>query len=258
MIEGQPSFLEGPNGRLAYRRVAGATPGLFWLGGYASDMAGTKATFLADRAAQQGRAFLRFDYSGHGDSDNRFEDGTIGLWLEDALAAFDRLTEGPQIVIGSSMGGWIASLLALRRAGRVAGMVLIAPAADFTEELILKTLPEDLRTRLFAEGRIAEPSPYGGVTVVTRRLVEEGRRHLVMGGEIAIHCPVRILQGMRDEDVPYAHALAFADRLASRDVALTLIKEGDHRLSGPVDLERLAAAVGDVVAAAAMRSGRAS
>lgn len=233
------SFLEGPNGRLAYRRLAGAGPGVMWLGGFASDMTGTKANHLADWAARSGRAFVRFDYSGHGLSAGRFRDGAIGAWLDDALGVLDTLTEGPQILVGSSMGGWIASLMTLRRKDRVAGLVLIAPAPDFTEELIWKGLSKADRKRLTRDGRIEEPSPYGGTTIVTLRLVEDGRDHLLMGGPVDIGCPVRILQGMKDADVPYAHALRFADLLASRDVELTLVKDGDHRLSNEPDLRRL-------------------
>jgi len=232
-------FVEGPNGRLAARRIKGRGPGIFWLGGFASDMTGTKAEFLARWAEAERRAFLRFDYSGHGGSEGRFEDGTIGAWTEDALAVFDACAEGPQILVGSSMGGWIAALLALRRPERVSAAVFIAPAPDFTEELIWKSLSDGDRERLLRDGRIEAPSPYGGTTLITRRLVEEGRRHLLLGAPISIYCPVRILQGMADMDVPFMHAIRFAGLLASPDVAATLIKAGDHRLSGPADLERL-------------------
>jgi pimeloyl-ACP methyl ester carboxylesterase len=231
--------LARPEGRLAYRRIRGRGPGLVWLGGFASDMTGTKAEHLAARAQGAGRDFLRFDYSGHGASEGRFEDGSITRWTEDALAVFDAASEGPQILVGSSMGGWIASLLALRRPERVAAIVFIAPAPDFTEALIWATMDATTRERLMREGRIVEPSPEGGVTYVTRRLVEDGRRNLLLGGEIAISCPVRILHGMKDADVPFEHALLFAARLQSRDVEVTLVKDGDHRLSTPADLDRL-------------------
>lgn len=239
----QPSFLRGPNGRLAFRRRDGAGPGLVWFGGFAADMTGTKAAFLAGWTKAEGRAFLRFDYSGHGQSEGRFEDGCISDWTADALAVFDGETEGPQILIGSSMGAWIASLLALKRPGRVAGMIFIAPAPDFTEALIWNSMDEETRAQLMADGRIIEPSPDGGVTFITRKLIEDGRRNLILGGPIAIACPVRILHGMKDADVPYAHAIRFAEAIASTDVQLTLVKDGDHRLSGPRDLERLKAAV---------------
>jgi pimeloyl-ACP methyl ester carboxylesterase len=245
----QAQFHEGPNGALAYLRQPGRGPGLFWLGGFSSDMSGTKADFLGDWAAREGRAFLRFDYSGHGLSAGRFEDGTIGGWLADALSIFDAQAEGPQILVGSSMGGWIAALLALRRKARIAGLVLIAPAPDFTEALVLSGLSPADRTRLFAEGRLELASPYGGKTVFTGRLIEEGRGHLLLGGPIDILCPVRILQGMKDEEVPYPHALRFAALLASRDVEVTLVKEGGHRLSEPADLDRLVRTVATLCAA---------
>ena len=231
--------LAGPSGRIAWKRVRGRGPALFWLGGFASDMTGTKAAHLARSALTEGRAFLRFDYSGHGASEGRFEDGSISGWTEDALAVFDSLAEGPQIVIGSSMGGWIASLLALKRPRRVAALVFIAPAPDFTDALIWASMDEATRERLMREGRIVEPSPYGGVTFITRRLIEDGRRNLLLGGPIAIACPVRILHGMKDEEVPFAHALRFAEGIASPDVEITLVKDGDHRLSRPADLDLL-------------------
>lgn len=239
MIKEEAGFVPREHGRLAYRRIRGRGPGLFWLGGFASDMTGTKAAFLADRARREGRSFLRFDYSGHGASDGAFEDGGISRWAEDALAVFDAVAQGPQILVGSSMGGWIASLLALKRPDRVAAIVFIAPAPDFTEALIWETMDGATRERLMREGRIVEPSPDGGVGFITRRLIEDGRRNLILGAPIAIACPVRILHGMKDEEVPFAHALRFAGRIASPDVELTLIKNGDHRLSGPADLDRL-------------------
>lgn len=235
----EEGFLERTEGRIAWRRIAGAGPGLVWLGGFASDMTGTKAAFLAEKCAAAGRAFLRFDYSGHGASEGSFEEGTISRWTEDARAAFDALTAGPQILVGSSMGAWIASLVALRRTERIAAIVFIAPAPDFTEALIWATMDETTRQRLMSEGRIVEPSPYGGISYVTRRLIEDGRRNLLLGSEVGVECPVRILHGMKDEDVPYEHALNFAKKLAARDVEVTLVKDGDHRLSTPADLERL-------------------
>lgn len=239
-----PAFLDGPNGRIAYRRREGTGPGLVWLGGFRSDMLGTKASFLDDWAERQGRAFLRFDYSGHGESDGRFEDGSVGEWAADALAAFDALTEGPQILIGSSMGAWTASLVALARPDRIAGAVFIAPAPDFTERLMWPSFSDEERETLLREGRLEQPSDYSDEPdVITRKLIEDGREHLVMTGPVAIRAPVRILQGMRDDAVPWRHALAFAELLDSDDVEITLTKAGDHRLSTPADLERLAAAL---------------
>ena len=247
---------------IAVRAQAGATPGLFWLGGYKSDMKGTKAVALADWATQVGRACVRFDYSGHGESDGAFTDGTIGRWLADSLAVFDACCAGPQILIGSSMGGWLALLLTreLKRrfsshppplagegrvgAATVAGMVLIAPAVDFTEELMWKRFTPEIKRELEETGVWARPSQYSAEPyLVTRQLIEEGRRHLLLGGLIETGCPVRILQGVEDPDVPWQHAVELTSRLASDDVVLTLVKDGDHRLSRPEDIERMIAAV---------------
>lgn len=236
--------IDGPNGRLAWRRVDGAGPGVVWLGGYRSDMTGTKAGRLADWAEASRRAFLRFDYSGHGESGGVFEDGCISGWFADARFVFDRLTEGPQILVGSSMGGWIACLLALARSERVAGIVFVAPAPDFTEELMWKGFTEAQKAALMRDGRLEIPSDYGPEPdVVTRRLIEDGRDNLVLGRAGAITCPVRILQGMKDPDVPWRHALRLAEALGSVDLLVTLSGEGDHRLSGTADLDRLVAAV---------------
>jgi pimeloyl-ACP methyl ester carboxylesterase len=236
---------------IAVRAQAGAAPGLFWLGGYKSDMKGTKAEALADWTAQAGRACVRFDYSGHGESEGAFTDGTIGRWLADSLAVFDACCAGPQILIGSSMGGWLALLLtrALKQRGRdgaasIAGMVLIAPAVDFTEELMWKRFTPEIKHELEATGVWTRPSQYSPEPyLVTRQLIEEGRKHLLLGGLIETGCPVRILQGVEDPDVPWQHAVELTSRLASDDVVLTLVKDGDHRLSRPEDIERMIAAV---------------
>jgi pimeloyl-ACP methyl ester carboxylesterase len=236
---------------IAVRALEGAPPGLFWLGGYKSDMKGTKAVALADWAAQTGRACVRFDYFGHGESEGAFTDGTIGRWLADSLAVFDACCAGPQILIGSSMGGWLALLLTreLKRrkgAGKasVAGMVLIAPAVDFTEELMWKRFTPEIKRELEDNGVWARPSQYSAEPyLVTRQLLEDGRKHLLLGGLIETGCPVRILQGVEDPDVPWRHAVELTSRLASDDVVLTLVKDGDHRLSRPEDIERMIAAV---------------
>jgi len=236
---------------IAIRAIAGAPPGLFWLGGYKSDMKGTKAQALADWAARQGRACVRFDYSGHGESEGAFTDGTIGRWLAESLAVFDACCHGPQVLIGSSMGGWLALLLvrALRQRAEagpagIAGLVLIAPAIDFTEELMWKRFTSEIKRELETKGVWARPSQYSPEPyLVTRQLIEEGRRHLLLGGMIETGCPVRILQGVLDPDVPWQHAKALVARFACDDVVLTLIKDGDHRLSRPEDIERLIAAV---------------
>lgn len=240
----ETGFIDGPSGRIAYRRIAGRGPGLVWFGGFKSDMTGTKAEHLSDWAAGEGRAFLRFDYSGHGASNGRFEDGTISGWLDDALAAFDQLTQGPQVLIGSSMGGWIAALLALRREHRIAGAVFIAPAPDFTEALLWNQLTGPERDEIFHRGRLVDHSPYDPEpSIITRALIEDGRKHLILGAPIAINAPVRILQGMADEEVPWRHALEFANRLQTDDLDVTLIKTGDHRLSKPQELARIIAAI---------------
>src|ERR1700719_4223543 len=243
---------EGHEGRgIAVRAIAGRSPGLFWLGGYKSDMKGTKAVALDEWAQHAGRACVRFDYSGHGESEGAFTDGTIGRWLADSLAVFDAYDRGPQILIGSSMGGWLALLLAreLKRRGHngaasIAGMVLIAPAVDFTEELMWKRFTPEIKRELEDTGVWARPSQYSPEPyLVTRRLIEEGRKHLLLGSLIETGCPVRILQGVEDPDVPWQHAVELTSRLASDDVVLTLVKDGDHRLSRPEDIERMIAAV---------------
>ncbi|RAI41887.1 alpha/beta hydrolase [Rhodoplanes roseus] len=241
--------------RIAVRRRAGATPGIVWLGGFMSDMKGTKAQALDDWAATQGRALVRFDYSGHGESDGAFADGTIGSWLEDAVAVVTQVCRGPQILVGSSMGGWIALLLVRALARRatpgeasVAGMVLIAPAVDFTEELMWKRFPPAVKRELETTGRFERPTDYDtGPYVITKRLIEEGRDHLLLGGLIETGCPVRIIQGVQDPDVPWQHANALVTRLARDDVILTLVKDGDHRLSRPEDIDRMLRAVAEMV-----------
>jgi pimeloyl-ACP methyl ester carboxylesterase len=236
---------------IAVRLRAGTSPGLFWLGGFKSDMKGTKAAALDAWAEGKGRAIVRFDYSGHGESGGDFADGTIGRWLEETLAVFAACVRGPQIVIGSSMGGWLALLLARALAERakesLAGLVLIAPAVDFTEELVWKRLPPDVRREIEEKGAWLRPSSYGdGPYPITRRLIEEGRNHLLLGGMIEPGCPVRILQGVQDPDVPWQHAVELCSRIARDDVVLTLVKDGDHRLSRPEDIERLIAAVSEL------------
>ncbi len=240
-----PDRLETADGQvLAYHRSPGRSPGVVFLGGYASDMTGTKAIALEAHVRSRGHAFLRFDYRGHGQSGSRFEDGTIGRWRDDALAAIDALTEGPQVLVGSSMGGWIALLVALTRPERVAGLVGIAAAPDFTEDLMWAEFDEAQRATLSAERILRLPSAYSDQpTVVTMDLIEDGRTHLLLRAPIPIPRPVRLLQGMRDPDVPYRHALTLADRLESDDVQIRLIKDGDHRLSTARDLAILAETV---------------
>ena len=230
--------------RIAYEHSAGLAPGVMFCGGFMSDMTGSKASALAAHCAAQGRAFVRFDYSGHGASDGRFVDGTIGLWRDQALAVLDTLTTGPQVVVGSSMGGWIALLLALARPERVRGLVLLAPAPDFTQAIWDAELDAAERARLLADGHIERPSEYSAEPyVITRQLIDDGRRHLLLNQPIDITCPVRILHGMRDSDVAWQRSITLVERLSGADVTLTLLKNGDHRLSGAADLERLTAVV---------------
>jgi pimeloyl-ACP methyl ester carboxylesterase len=245
----------GERRALAVRQRDGAAPGLVWLGGYKSDMKGTKAVALDEWAQAQQRAIVRFDYSGHGESGGDFTDGTIGRWLADSLGVFDACCRGPQILIGSSMGGWLALLLVRELSRRqqagaatVAGLVLIAPAVDFTEVLMWQRFTPAIKQELEQKGVWARPSQYSPEEpyLVTRTLIEEGRNHLLLGGMIDTGCPVRILQGVQDPDVPWQHAVELVSRIARDDVVLTLVKDGDHRLSRPEDIERLLAAVAEI------------
>ena len=242
-----PQFLARPDGnRIAYRQVAGEGPTVLWLGGFHSDMTGTKAQVLADQAEATGAAYLRFDYFGHGESDGDFADGTITRWREDALAVIDELTEGPLVLVGSSMGGWIACLAAMVRPERVKAMVLIAPAPDFTAKLMEPDLSDEARAAIAKDGFWIRPSEYDdGGYAITRELLEDGARWSILQGDVPIDVPVRVLQGGADPDVPWTHALELANSLKSDDVVFILIKDGDHRLSRPRDLERLVAAVSE-------------
>ena len=224
---------------LAWSRLAGRGPTVVFLPGFNSDMAGSKATALRDWCAAHGRAMLRLDYSGHGISGGRFEDGSIGRWMDDALLVIDRMTDGPLLLVGSSMGGWIGLLIALRRRPRVAGLVGIAAAPDFTECMIWDGLTEAEQADLMHTGRRIVPSQYGDPYIITKGLIEDGRNHLLLGAPIGLDCPVRLLQGQRDDDVPWRHALDIAANLASDDVQITLIKDGDHRLSRESDIALL-------------------
>jgi hypothetical protein len=241
-------FLARPDGeRVAWRRVEGAGPAVVWLGGFKSDMAGTKAQALADWAAAAGRAYVRFDYFGHGESSGDFGAGTITRWRADALAVLDQLTEGPVVLVGSSMGGWIACLAAMAAPERVKAMVLVAPAPDFTEKLMTPEIPPDGHAALAAEGVWLRPSEYGDPYPITRTLLEDGLRWSILGAEpVPVEVPVRILQGGADPDVPWRHALELANALKGQDVVFTLIKDGDHRLSRPQDIARILAAVEEV------------
>lgn len=235
-------FLDHGGAAIAYRRTSGLAglTGLAWLGGFHSDMLGEKATALHLAAERAGRAFVRFDYFGHGESDGRFEDGTISRWRLDALAAIDRLTAGPLVLVGSSMGGWMALLCALARPERVKALVLLAPAPDFTDKLMWAEFSEEQQREITEKGFWTRPSPYDPAGYPIRReLIEDGRRWNVMDGEIALDVPVRILQGGLDEDVPWTHSFELMERLRSKDIVWSFIKDGDHRLSRRQDIERM-------------------
>lgn len=213
---------------------------VIFMGGFRSDMEGTKALYLDEWAAARGRGYLRFDYAGHGASEGEFEELTMSDWIADGLDMVRLMTTGPQILVGSSMGGWVALQVAARMPHAVAGLVGIAAAPDFTEDLMWARMSDEVRREIETSGVYYEPSPYSDEpTPITRALIEDGRRHLMLRGEIPITCPVRLLQGMKDDDVPWERALTLADRLAAQDVRVTLVKNGDHRLSSPAELDLL-------------------
>lgn len=252
----KPEFLDVSGTAIALRRQEGGEPGLVWLGGYRSDMLGTKAETLAKWAAETGHAYLRHDYSGHGESGGEFRDGTISRWVEESLAVFRAFSTSRQVLVGSSMGAWIALRMVqeLHKAGergRVAGMVLIAPAPDFTVELMEPKLTKKQKRALEEQGFIADPSEYSPEpNIYTRALFEDGRNNRVLDGMIDTHCPVHVLQGMADPDVPHTHALKLVQHLPADDVTVSLIPDGDHRLSRPQDLDLLIHAVESIVAQA--------
>lgn len=239
--------------RRAARDARKLQPGLVWLGGYASDMHGTKAGFLDLYAAAEGLAYLRFDYSGHGASSGRLQDGTIGLWLEESLAAIRALTRGPQVLVGSSMGAWLALLVARAfeasaEADRLEGLLLVAPAVDFTERLLWERMSSEARATLLKDGvwlrqSAYSPEPYP----ITKAFIDEGRNHLLLDGVIRTRCPVHVVQGLLDDDVPWQHAMALVEHLAADPVTVTLVKDGDHRLSREEDLATLRAAIDAMV-----------
>lgn len=242
-----PDYLDTDQGRrIAYHRTDGSGPGVVFLGGFRSDMTGTKAQYLEDWARAQGRAFLRFDYSGHGQSSGRFEEGCIGDWAADAMAAVAALTKGPQVLVGSSMGGWIALLLARKMPERLAGLVTIAAAPDFTEDSMWAGFDAEQQVALEGEGQIALPSEYGDPLIITKRLIEDGREHLVLRDPLALPFPVRMLQGTADADVDMSVALRLLDHARGEDIRLSLVKGADHRFSDPACLEMIAAAVQDM------------
>ncbi|MDE1968002.1 MAG: alpha/beta hydrolase [Alphaproteobacteria bacterium] len=241
-----PSILTREDGAtIAYHRRRGRGPGVVFLGGFMSDMSGTKALALDRFCESRGQAFVRFDYFGHGRSSGTFADATVSRWRDDALAVLDTLTDGPQIVVGSSFGGWIMLLLAAARPQRVKALIGIAAAPDATEDLMWAQFPPEVRQRIERDGAAAIPSTYSEQGyLITRRLIEDGRKHLLMRSAIAFDGPVRLLHGMRDDDVPWQRSLALAERLAAADVRITLVKDGDHRLSRDADLGLLMRTLG--------------
>ncbi len=232
---------------IAYKQSKGAdaknNPGIIWCGGLKSDMDGSKASALhtwADRGANgQGRAFLRFDYFGHGKSSGEFRRGTISRWAADTVQVIDELTVGPQIIVGSSMGGWTTLLAALARPERIHALVLLAPAPDFTEKLMWANFSDDIRATIMDKGIYYEPSDYDEPYEISRELILDGRKNLLLDNPINIKCPVRIIQGIGDTSVPYGHASKVVDALVGDDVELTLVKNGDHSLSGEADIARM-------------------
>jgi pimeloyl-ACP methyl ester carboxylesterase len=246
--EGRVQRLPRPDGNtVAYARTPGRAPTVVFLGGFRSDMTGTKAMALEAWARKTGRAYLRFDYLGHGQSSGRFEDGTIGRWLDDSLAAIDSLTSGRLVLVGSSMGGWLSLLVARARPERLAGLVLIAAAPDFTERMLLQGLSSEDRAALEREGRLERPSQYSPEpSVFTWKLIEEGRNHLLLDKPLRLPCSVRLLHGQSDPDVAWEYSLQIARHLEAPEVVTTFIKGGDHRLSTPADIARLIATVEEV------------
>ena len=232
---------------IAYNKLEGNSPGLIFMSGFMSDMNGSKALALEQHCQERGLAFLRFDYMGHGNSSGNFADGTIGLWAQNALTAFDELTEGPQIIIGSSMGGWMMILTAVSRPERVAGLVGIAAAPDFTEDLLPKQLTKIQLSKIQEDGFVVIPSEYEIPYTITKKLLDDGTQHLVLRNEIPLDCPVRLLHGLEDTSVPWETALKIQNMVRSKDVEVTLIKNGDHRLSREEDLEKLKKTVMEIV-----------
>ncbi|MCH9753004.1 MAG: alpha/beta fold hydrolase [Alphaproteobacteria bacterium] len=242
-------FVSPQGRRLAYRYSAPSTGLTFvWLSGFKSDMTGTKVTVLETWAQQAGHGFLAFDYSGHGVSGGAFEDGTISAWREDALAAIEGLTSGALVLVGSSMGGWMALLSALALKRRVAAMVLIAPAPDFTQKLMWPEFSAEQQAEIMDQGRTLRPSDYGDPYPITRDLIADGKQWALLDAPIDLTCPIRILQGMQDPDVPWQHAFRLVEALKSEDLVFSLIKDGDHRLSRDQDIERLVATCGELAA----------
>ena len=242
--------LSAPDGQtIAYHVLEGKTPGVMFLGGLMSDMSGTKAIALESHCRAAGRAFVRFDYLGHGESSGSFVDGTIDRWHADTLAVLDEIARGPQILVGSSMGGWQMLLAARARPERIAGLIGVAAAPDFTEDLMWDQFDDAAKARIRAEGILHLPSEYEDTPYpVSLTLIEDGRDHLLLRSPLALNCPLHLIHGMADRDVPWQTALNIAEAVSSEDVSVTLVKGGGHRLSTAADLARLASAVDDMAA----------
>ena len=237
------------NTTIAYHQTSGKSPGVVFLSGFKSNMTGSKALALERYCQERGQAFLRFDYTGHGQSSGAFEDGCIGQWTDDAIFAIDHLTEGPQILVGSSMGGWIMLLIALKRSERVAGLVGIAAAPDFTEDLMFKELSEAQRKEIVAKGFVDLPNCYDDQEPyrITHKLIEDGKNQLLLKERIPINMPIRLIQGVKDDDVPWPTAERIMEQVSSDDVEVTYVKSGDHRLSEDHDLKRLTRTLGGLL-----------
>jgi pimeloyl-ACP methyl ester carboxylesterase len=246
MEHNAPAAWNGPNGRIAYRLDEGDGPTGVWLGGYASDMMGTKAQALSADARKAGRRFLRFDYTGHGESEGAFEEGTVSRWFSDAESVIDHAAPGPKVLIGSSMGAWVALLHALRHPDELAGLILIAPAPDFTEKLVYPRFSNQQRTVLESDGVLRTGSSGHPAETYTQGLFVDGRQNLIMGDSIPVPCPVRILHGLSDEVVPTTHVLELTERIDSPSLTTTLVKDGDHRLSRDEDIALLLRTVAEL------------
>lgn len=246
-MKNEPKFVSSENNRkIAYHKSEGGDTTVIFCGGYMSDMEGTKACFLEGTCSELGLSYIRFDYSGHGCSSEEFVDGTIGKWKDDALAVIDQLTDGPVIIIGSSMGGWIGLLISLARKERVKAFIGIAAAPDFTQELMWNNYNDEIRETLKRDGIYFEPSSYSDEPYkVTYDLIQDGEKHILLDKTIELHCPVRLFHGLKDKDVPSAYSSCIAEKIQSEDVIISFNKSGDHSLSSPADLQRLKTALSE-------------
>lgn len=246
-----PSFLDAADGvRLAYHLVEGKAPTVVFLGGFRSDMTGNKARAIDAWCRQRGQSFLRFDYQGHGASSGEFEQCTVGVWFNDALEVVDNLTTGPLVLVGSSMGGWIMSLVARARAQRIAGLVGVAVAPNFTSEIMWPAMTLESRNKIERDGVLLVPSQYDDEPYpITKKMIDDGANHDVLGSPVSVSCPVRLIHGLVDPDVPWEMSMKLANAISGNDVVVTLIKDGDHRLSKPHELDRMLDAIDELIVA---------